>query len=503
MQRVTLFLGLLLALTVGVDGQPNAPVTDVVVPTAVAPEPVPTAPGPPVTVPGPLPLGTPSPITPAPESQSIQMVITVPTNAPPSPTNSVAPGTAPVAAPAAVAESPGQPTDYTVKSGDSLWKIGRKFGVPVDAILLANAMKSDRLQIGQVLKIPPKQAKTAPGVAAPAPAAANPLQPGQYMVRQGDTLWDIARAHDVAVQDLREANKLRSNSLQIGQILTIPQRNATGSGGRGGRKTTKQPAVPSPLVTPPPDAPTPPPQPPPQPNPTPPQPSPPRTPQPVPQPSPLPITPPNPVPEPQPAPLPLPPGAQLDHGRGPNGNIAAAIFKETDSLVDRRIRYAQRWRPPGERQAWVMDCSNTSRYLYRRVAGIDIGRTASDQYYFLNQRRLAWRIPGQLQGDALIQYLAQRMQPGDLLFWEHTYKPKRNPPVTHVMVYLGRNRGGDLLMAGSQSHGSGRDTRIVGGPDIYVFDPGAPAGGYSTWLGLGHVKGRFVAFGRPLGLQET
>ena len=150
-----------------------------------------------------------------------------------------------------------------------------------------------------------------------------------------------------------------------------------------------------------------------------------------------------------------------------------------------------------------MDCSNTSRYLYRRIAGIDIGRTASDQYYFLNKRRLAWKIPSHLQGHALTDYLAERMKPGDLIFWEHTYKPKRNPPVTHVMVYIGRNRAGRLLLAGSQSHGAGKDPKIVGGPDIYLFDPLAPAGGYSTWLGLGHVRGRLVAYGRPLGIQET
>jgi hypothetical protein len=148
-----------------------------------------------------------------------------------------------------------------------------------------------------------------------------------------------------------------------------------------------------------------------------------------------------------------------------------------------------------------MDCSNTSRYLYRRVAGIDIGRTASDQYYLLRQRGLAWRIPAGLEGDALVAHLTQRLRPGDLLFWEHTYKPKRNPPVTHVMVYLGRNRGGDLLMAGSQTHGTGRDPRVTGGPDIYAFEPEAAAGGYSTWLGLGRVKGRFVGYGRPLGVS--
>ena len=59
------------------------------------------------------------------------------------------------------------------------------------------------------------------------------------------------------------------------------------------------------------------------------------------------------------------------------------------------------------------------------------------------------------------------------------------------------------MAAGSQSAGTGRNTRISGGPDIYAFDPEAPAGGYSTWLGLGRVKGRFVGYGRPLSLSKT
>lgn len=44
--------------------------------------------------------------------------------------------------------------EYTVQSGDSLWLIARKYGTTVDAIKNLNGLTSDRLNIGQVLRIP-------------------------------------------------------------------------------------------------------------------------------------------------------------------------------------------------------------------------------------------------------------------------------------------------------------------------------------------------------------
>ncbi len=172
-------------------------------------------------------------------------------------------------------------------------------------------------------------------------------------------------------------------------------------------------------------------------------------------------------------------------------------------LGDKGINYSQSWRPPGESRSWVMDCSNTSRYLYRTTAGITLPRTASDQYYYLHLQNKAWDVPQASNGFADCNYLRKNLKGGDLLFWEYTYRPERQPPITHVMIYLGTNAKGEWIMAGSQSTKGGEHGRRRGGPDIYVFDPTKPSGGYTSWMGLVRHKGRFCAYGRPLEADQT
>ena len=161
-------------------------------------------------------------------------------------------------------------------------------------------------------------------------------------------------------------------------------------------------------------------------------------------------------------------------------------------LSAQRIAYNGAWTPPGQRSAWAMDCSNTARWLYREAADLELPRTASDQYESLRLANRLWETPRDdtSRPEKLERWLAARLQPGDLLFWENTYKPVRQPDITHVMIFLGRDTTGHWLMAGSQS---------TQGVSIYKFNPHAVKGGYSAWFGLVRRHGRFVAFGRPLG----
>lgn len=70
---------------------------------------------------------------------------------------------------------------YVVKSGDNLTKIARQFGVTVEALRRANQLRTDRIKVGDKLKIPapaaPARSEAAP-VTQPVPAPTSPSVPG-------------------------------------------------------------------------------------------------------------------------------------------------------------------------------------------------------------------------------------------------------------------------------------------------------------------------------------
>ena len=96
---------------------------------------------------------------------------------------------------------------YTVKSGDSLWSISRKFGVSVSELKEANNLSSNLLSIGQNLIIPGKVPEK---------------ESDEYVVQKGDTLYSIARKFNTTVDNLKSLNNITTDSLAIGQILKIP-----------------------------------------------------------------------------------------------------------------------------------------------------------------------------------------------------------------------------------------------------------------------------------------
>lgn len=181
-------------------------------------------------------------------------------------------------------------------------------------------------------------------------------------------------------------------------------------------------------------------------------------------------------------------------------SLTRAFYQETCLLAGKRIKFDDEWLPPGESQPWVMDCSNTIRYLFKKVAGVPLPRRASEQYLCLQRLGKVWDIPDMDSDPAGRRaYLRKHLKPGDLLFWENTCFPYQDPPVTHVMIFLGRNEKGKSILAGSQTGQRipGLRTGREGGADIYIYDPTDNIGGYVTPQLIFRV-GHLQAYGRPL-----
>ncbi len=104
---------------------------------------------------------------------------------------------------------------YIVKPGDTLYKIATSYGISVDRLKSVNNLKSDTLSVGEELLIPvsditveEKDDNTGSNIS--------------YVVVSGDNLYSIANKYGVSVDDIKKANNLTSNVLQIGQVLIIP-----------------------------------------------------------------------------------------------------------------------------------------------------------------------------------------------------------------------------------------------------------------------------------------
>ncbi len=96
---------------------------------------------------------------------------------------------------------------YTVKKGDSLWKIANKYNTTVEKLKSANNLKTNTLSVGQKLVIPS--------------ISVSPEVSDTYIVQKGDSLWSIANKFNMTVSKLKNLNNLTNNLLSIGQVLKI------------------------------------------------------------------------------------------------------------------------------------------------------------------------------------------------------------------------------------------------------------------------------------------
>ena len=100
---------------------------------------------------------------------------------------------------------PTRPASHTVSSGQSLSVIANKYDITTQQLKQFNNLRSNSLKVGQKLKIP----------------STNFVRK-KHKVRSGESLSVIAKRYGTTTSAIISTNKLRSKSLAIGQVLTIP-----------------------------------------------------------------------------------------------------------------------------------------------------------------------------------------------------------------------------------------------------------------------------------------
>ncbi len=135
---------------------------------------------------------------------------------------------------------------HKIQKGDTLSEIARAYGSNTQAIKSVNKIRNSRaLRLGQVLMIPQtgtkvaakkKPSKTQAAIkrltrqskkssskpkVAQASSSKKLTNSTTYKVRSGDTLWSIARRHQISVTKLKALNGRRTNQIRIGEVLRV------------------------------------------------------------------------------------------------------------------------------------------------------------------------------------------------------------------------------------------------------------------------------------------
>lgn len=154
------------------------------------------------------------------------------------------------------------------------------------------------------------------------------------------------------------------------------------------------------------------------------------------------------------------------------------LIKEAKKLSKENLTYLYGSDNPKNKG---MDCSGTINYLLKQRS-VDSPRQANQLYTWVKNQGQLYKVKSNVFGKDKLKNL----QPGDLLFWSGTYKVKRTPPITHVMLYLGKDKNNQPLMFGSSN---GRPYQHKSMYGVSVFDFTYPFYDSGKLVGYGCIPG--------------
>lgn len=96
---------------------------------------------------------------------------------------------------------------YQVVSGDTMWNVAKKFNLNIDELKWLNGFSDNLLRTGDIIKVKKE---------------CDEKKVANYVVGAGENLYQISRKFHTSVEDLMNYNHLKSNLIQIGEIIKIP-----------------------------------------------------------------------------------------------------------------------------------------------------------------------------------------------------------------------------------------------------------------------------------------
>ena len=163
------------------------------------------------------------------------------------------------------------------------------------------------------------------------------------------------------------------------------------------------------------------------------------------------------------------------------------LLRDALALTKRHLDYAYGSADP---ENGGMDCSGFIYYVLHENGIANVPRSSSEQYSWV---RKAGNFRAVLSR-SIDSFELDELKPGDLLFWTGTYEVEHDPPVTHTMIFLGKEKAtGKPVMVGSSDGRTYEAERQFG---VSVFDfkttpskKGETSGRHPRFVGYAEIPG--------------
>jgi hypothetical protein len=139
-----------------------------------------------------------------------------------------------------------------------------------------------------------------------------------------------------------------------------------------------------------------------------------------------------------------------------------------------------------------MDCSGFVYFVLKQNGIDDVPRDSSGQYVWLRRAGKFESVVSQKEDS----FEFDNLKPGDLLFWTGTYSIQRDPPITHAMIYLGREKKTGMRVMVGASDGRTYQSQQRFGVSVFDFkmpraDNGEIEDGktHPRFVGYAHIPG--------------